>query len=276
MNAPRRVLACLAAFLPLAGCSATGLATALTPAGGVVATRGIPYGPGARRRLDLYQSEGLTPRAPLLVFFYGGGWRSGARDDYPFVARPLAQLGALVAVPDYRLWPDTTWPGFIEDGAAALRELAEREPTRPLVLMGHSAGAFIAASLALDPRWGVRPRVAGFIGLAGPYDFGSDEVSPPAIFGERPRVMAAPPEVDLHGAPRLLLLHGAADVTVGPYHSRILARRGREAGVPVRHVEYPGVSHVGIVAALAAPVRALGLAGADVLGDVAEFLAETT
>ena len=272
MTSSRRVLARLAALLPLGGCSATGLATALTPSGGVAVERDLAYGPLPRQRMDLYRPAGLAPGAPLLVFFYGGGWRMGARADYPFVARPLARLGALVAVPDYRLWPEIAWPGFVEDGAAAVQALAEREPGRPLVLMGHSAGAFIAASLALDPRWGVRPRVAGYIGLAGPYDFGSDEVTPPAIFGGRPRVMAAPPEVDLRGAPRLLLLHGAADVTVGPYHSRILAQRARAARVEVRHVEYAGVSHVGIVAALATPVRALGLAGADVLGDLAAFL----
>jgi acetyl esterase/lipase len=84
--------------------------------------------------------------------------------------------------------------------------------------------------------------------------------------------MAAPPGVELRGAPALLLLHGAADRTVGPYHARILAARATAASVPVRHVEYAGVGHVGLLAAVAAPVRGLGLAGGDVLGEVGRFV----
>jgi acetyl esterase/lipase len=49
----------------------------------------------------------------------------------------------------------------------------------------------------------------------------------------------------------MLLLHGAADTTVRPQHSSDLAARARAAGVPVRHVAYPGMGHLGIVAALA-------------------------
>ena len=268
----RRSLLRLLAALPVGACSPIGLANFLTPRSGVSVQEDIPYGLTPRERLDLYVPEELAARAPIVAFFYGGGWTAGARGEYGFVARPLARVGCLVAVPDYRLWPNAAWPGFVEDGARAVRRLAEREPDRPLVLMGHSAGAFIAASLALDPRWGVRPLVQGFIGLAGPYDFGAEEVTPPAIFAAAPHVMAAPSGVDLRGAPSLLLLHGAADRTVGPYHSRRLAARAREAGVAVRHVEYPDMAHVGILAALTSPVRALGLAGGDVLGEVASFL----
>lgn len=272
MNHERRNALALGTALFLPGCSPLSLANAITPTAGVTREADISFGPAPRDRLDLYRPATLAPAAPLLVFFYGGGWKTGARADYAFVARPLAQLGCLVAVPDYRLWPEVAWPGFIEDGARAVRALAAAHPGRPLLLMGHSAGAFNAASLALDPRWGVRPLVAGFIGLAGPYDFGWDEVSPREIFAASPRAMAAPEGVDLRGAPRLLLLHGAADTTVRPYHSPILAARAEAAGVPVRHQEFAGMGHIGIVAALAAPVRALGLAGGDVLGEVKAFV----
>lgn len=272
MTPHRRAALSFASLLPAAACSPFGLANALTPRQGIVLEEGVGYGPLPRHRLDLHAPAGLPAEAPLLVFFYGGGWTAGARADYAFAARPLARLGCLVAVPDYRLWPEVAWPGFVEDGALAVRSLARDHPGRRLVLMGHSAGAFIAASLALDPRWGVRHLGRGFVGLAGPYDFRAEEASPPAIFARAPRAMAAPPEVDLRGAPPLLLLHGSADRTVGPYHSRILAERATQAGVPVRHVVLPEVGHVGILAAVAAPVRGLGLAGGDVLGEVARFM----
>lgn len=269
----RRALLRGAAMLPVGGCSPTGLANAFTPSRGVTLEAGLPYGPLARHRFDLYRPPGLADGAPLLVFFHGGGWRTGGREEYPFIARPLARLGCLVAVPDYRLWPEARYPDFVEDTALAVRALSERERGRRLVLMGHSAGAFNAACVALDSRWGQRERVGGLVGLAGPYAFGAQEVDPPAIFAETPRICAAPEPLDARTTPPMLLLHGEADRVVGPYHSRILAERAREAGVPARHVTYPGMGHIGVLAAMAAPVRALGLAGGDVLGQVRGFLA---
>lgn len=268
----RRALFGCISLLPLASCSPQWVANALTPSKGIQRVSGVAYGPLPRQRLDLYLPDGLPPDAPLLVFLYGGGWTSGERDDYAFAALPLAGLGVAVAVPDYRLWPEVRWPGFLEDGALAIEWLRRAEPRRPLVAMGHSAGAFNAAALALDPRWGARGMVDGLIGLAGPYDFHPDEASSPEIFAGLGRVAAVPADATLRGLGPMLLLHGAADTTVGPYHSRILAARAEQAGVRVRHVAYPGMGHTGIIAALASPVRALSLAGGDVLGEVNAFL----
>lgn len=267
----RRALLPAGALLPLGACSPAGLANALTGHGGTAREEGIAYGPLQRHRLDLYTPPGLSSVAPLLVFIPGGGWRAEERADYRFVAYPLARLGCRVAVVDYRLWPEVRFPAFVEDTALAVRFLAAREPARRLVLMGHSAGAFNAACVALNPHWRGQDRVGGFIGLAGPYDFGPQEVTPPEIFAGTVRVLAAPAPLG-RGTPPMLLLHGEADTTVRPQHSADLAARARAAGVPVRHVSYPGMSHVGIVAALAAPVRRLGLESGDVLGEVRAFL----
>lgn len=267
----RRALLSGAALLPLGACSPTGLASALTRHAGVTREEGLAYGPLTRHRLDLYTPPDMAETAPLLVFVPGGGWRSAERDDYRFVAYPLARLGCRVAVIDYRLWPEARFPAFVEDTARAVLFLAAREPRRRLVLMGHSAGAFNAACVALNPHWGGQGRVGGLIGLAGPYDFGAVEVDPPEIFAGTPRILAGPVPFG-PATPPMLLLHGAADTTVRPQHSSDLAARARAAGVPVRHVVYPGTSHIGIVAALAAPFRALGLEGGDVLGEVRAFL----
>lgn len=276
MNLPRplrRALLSGAALFPLGACSPTGIAAALTRRGGTTREPAIAYGPLPRNRLDLYAPPDVAASAPLLVFIPGGGWRSGEREDYRFVAYPLAGLGCRVAVVDYRLWPEVRFPAFVEDTALAVRFLAALEPPRRLVLMGHSAGAFNAGCVALDPRWGAQDRVGGFIGLAGPYDFGAEEVNPPEIFAGTPRVLAAPAPLGPH-TPPLLLLHGEADTTVRPRHSSDLAARARAAGVPVRHVAYPGMGHIGVVAALASPIRALGLEGGDVLGEVRSFLGQ--
>ena len=268
MPLPRRALL---AALPLAGCAPTDLANALTPAGDVTREAGLSYGPLPRQRFDLYRAPGLAPDAPLLVFMHGGAWRAGSRGDYRFLGFPLAAMGCLVAIPDYRLWPEVAFPGFVEDTALAVRGLAAREPGRRLVLMGHSAGAFNAGCVALDPAWGVQGLVGGFIGLAGPYDFGRDEVTPPEIFPQA-RIQAAPAPLREGETPDLLLVHGEADTIVGPYHSRILAERAVAAGVPVRHVVIPGMGHLGPVVALSTPARWLGLADAAVGSEVSGFL----
>jgi acetyl esterase/lipase len=288
----RRAL--LAALLPAAlcsGCDGAGLANALAPGGGYRLVADLPYGALPRQRLDLYlpvaaPAEGAPP--PLVVFIHGGNWRQGGRKNYPFLAQALASRGMAVAVVDYRLYPEARWPAFLEDNALAVAWLrgeggrAAGAPQGACFVMGHSAGAYNAAALALDPRWlaatglpGGRDALAGCIALAGPFDWTPQEEALADTFATAPggRLDAAPSDAALVGAPPVLLLHGAADDTVGPFHSVRLAERLRAAGGAPELRLYPGVGHIGIVAAFAAPLRALGLERAPVLEDVAAFVA---
>jgi acetyl esterase/lipase len=293
----RRALAGLAApglAALLAGCSPARIAGVLTSAHGVETREGLAYGAHPRRRLDLTlpagagtaTPAGAGPGTPLVVFFHGGSWRSGSRADYPFLARVLAARGLAVAVPDYRLWPEARWPDFIEDGAAALAWLRGPEgraagaPAGPVFAMGHSAGGFIAAALALDPRWLAatdfpegRGGLAGAILLAAPISWQPRRGALLEIFSTAPggRIEAAPDRAALAGAPPMLILQGEADGVVWPFHATELAAALEAAGRPARLRLYDGVGHIGILSAMAAPVRALGLAGGDVLEEVVRF-----
>lgn len=277
------------AALPAAccGCSPTGLANALTP-GGYKRTADLAYGPLPRQRLDLYFPSGVRADTPLVVFFYGGNWRQGSRADYRFLAQALTSRGIAVAIPDYRLYPEARWPDFLEDGASALTWLrgedgrAAGAPSGGCFAMGHSAGAYTAAALAYDPRWldaagvpGGRNALAGCIALAGPFDWTPRDEPLATIFAPAPggRLDAAPSDAALAGAPPALLLHGDGDSTVSPHHSVRLAERLRAAGGAPELRLYPGVGHIGIMAAFAAPLRALGLERAPVLEDVGAFVA---
>lgn len=267
-------------------CAPTAIADALTPRAGTRRIDGLAYGPGERHRLDLYLPEASRPGMPLLVFFHGGGWRSGAPGEYGFVARVLAARGMAVAVPGYRLWPETGWPGFVEDGAAAVRWLAGAEAAAagvprdaPVFLMGHSAGGFIAGALALDPRWlgaARRDALAGCVTLAAPFDWIPRRAPLRDIFAAAPEgaIRAAPGDPALLAtAPMMLLLHGAADTTVRPDQSERMAARLEAAGARGAALRvFPDVGHIGILSALAAPVRALGLARAPVLPAVTGFV----
>src|SRR4029450_12032782 len=106
----------------------------------------------------------------------------GSRDLYRFVGASLAAQGIVTGVPDYSIFPPARFPMFVEDAARAGRFAHDNAPQwggdpARLVLMGHSAGAYIAAMLSFDPQWlwqvslNLQTDLAGFIGLAGPYDF---------------------------------------------------------------------------------------------------------
>lgn len=273
----------LASFLASA-CSPLRSFNALVPkdGGGARVAHGISYGAGARRLLDVYAPRGRTaPRGPrpVIVFFYGGSWNSGTREGYDFVGRALAARGFVTIVPDYRLVPEVRYPGFIEDGAAAVRWARTHarnhggDPDR-IVLAGHSAGSYIAAMLAVDGRWlgPDRQAVKGFVGLAGPYDFlPFDVAASREAFGVWPDPRETQP-VTWAGAgdPPALLLVGDEDTIVRPANSIALAAKLRAAGVAARVIHYRKVGHVGILVSVARPFRGK----APVLADIVTF-AET-
>ena len=253
---------------------------ATVPLRGLTLAHGLAYGPHARQALDLYRPADARARLPVLVWFHGGAWQSGQRTDCRFVAAPLARRGMLVAVPDYRLFPEVRFPDFLRDAAAAVahvRRIAAAHGGDPdrIVLAGHSAGAYIAAMLALDARWlGARQGIAGAVGLGGPYDFlpiRRPDIS--AIFAPARDPRETQPAHFANGdSPPLLLLHGTRDGTCWPRNSLALAARVRAAGGEARVVLYRGTGHIGIVLGFV-PWLARCRTLADVSGFVATSLA---
>lgn len=270
----------------VAGCSPLAAFNSFVPKDGGVAkvATAAPFGAHPRQKLDLYRPSAETAAAaslPVIVFLYGGSWNSGDRNGYAFAGRALASRGFLVAVPDYRLVPEVRFPAFLEDNAAAVRWVIANaarhggDPSR-IVIVGHSAGAYNAAMLALDPRWlgADRRAVRGFAGLAGPYDFlPLDGPVTRAAFGQE-RVPATTQSINFVSAddPPALLLHGAKDTTVLPRNSIDLQARLAQVRVNARLRVYPDTGHVGIVTALARPFRNK----TPVLDDVTRFAAEVS
>lgn len=222
----------------------------------------IHYEPGPRGRLDIY-SPPHAHNAPLVVFFFGGSWQDGTKSFYRFVGAALAACGVVAVIPDYRVYPQTKFPGFLKDAAAAVAWARTHaadygaDPSR-LFLMGHSAGAYIAAMLVLDPQWlapyGLTPRrdIAGWIGLAGPYDFLPlrDPILK-IIFGPRDeRARTQPINFVTNGAPPAFLAAGKDDKTVDPGNTTRLAQRLRSAGDSVEVKLYPYIGHRKLAGAL--------------------------
>ena len=239
--------------------------------------RDVAYGAAPRQKLDIYARRGGGASRPVLVFFYGGNWDSGDRQDYAFAGRAFAERGYVTVLPDYTHSHERPYPAFMADAGAALAWVAAHiaehggDPAR-IVVAGHSAGAYIAATLALDPRWGATGLVRAAIGLAGPYEFlPFDSPVTERTFGGAEDLAATQPVNHVSaGAPPFLLITGDADTTVRPRHSEALAARLRAAGGEAELILYPGITHTGPLKALARPFRG----HAPVLPDVLTFLKE--
>ena len=235
----------------------------------------VPFGARPRQRLDIYAPPGSGSGRPVLVFFYGGNWDSGDKHDYAFVGRAFASLGYVTILPDYHHVHERAYPAFMADAGASLAWVAANiadhggDPAR-IAVAGHSAGAYIAVTLALDRRWGASDLIRAGIGLAGPYDFlPLDTGVTRRTFGEAGDLEATQPVSFVRSdAPPLLLITGEADTTVLPRHSRTLAARLAAAGGEAELILYPGISHTGPVKALARPFRS----HAPVLEDARVFL----
>ena len=249
---------------------------------GIKLTHSIAYAAHSRHRLDICRPVGAAA-APVVVFFYGGAWRSGNKKLYRYVAKALARRGYVAVVPDYRIYPEVRYPEFLEDGAQVVRWVKDNvadfggDPDK-VFLKGHSAGAHIAAMLSLDARWlhkvGLNPGrdIAGLIGLAGPYDYMPlrDETLK-VIFGGADRPDTQPIFHVAPGAPPALLITGGRDRLVEPGNSLRLAARLVAAGNAATVKTYGRVGHYIIVAAIAPILREF----VPVLRDVDAFIATT-
>jgi acetyl esterase/lipase len=272
--------------LVLEGCSRLGFFAANAPAafGPYKRHTNIAYGPAPQNRLDIYAPDkpAQGPR-PVVVFWHGGRWRYGDKADYRFVGAALAESGYVVAIANYRHYPQVKMPGFMDDAARAAQWAAAHageyggDPRR-LFLMGHSAGAHLAALVTLDRRYFAAtgqpiPRIAGVIGLSGPYDFlplmeedVQDMFGPPELYP-----VSQPINFVRADAPPMLLVQGLADETVWPKNSRNLATALTALNVPVTLKLYPKRSHSDTVAALTTLLRGR----APTLADIKSFVAAT-
>ncbi len=286
---PRRRLAwlaLLAGLLGLAACSPVRIVNGLTPDDSFSLDPGRAYGPEPRQRLDIYTPRASTSppagQRPLVVFFYGGTWSSGERADYKFVGEALASRGAVVVIPDYRLSPQVRYPVFVQDSALAVKWAIDHaaalgaDPARVYV-MGHSSGGYNAAMVALDGRWlgalGASPRrLAGWIGLAGPYDFLPIENPQAKVAFNWPDTPTdSQPLVHARaGSPPALLLAASKDKLVDPdRNTGQMVQRLQAAGVPVRTERFDDLSHITLIGAVARPLRWLG---GPVLPPVLDFI----
>lgn len=230
-----------------------------TPGAGLVRT--FDYAEGLK--LDFYGAEKGASGAACVLMIHGGGWDGGDRAQVPALNHWLAAHGVAVAAISYRLAPAHRWPAQREDVLAAVAWLKAHAgelgiDARRLVLCGRSAGGQIAATVAYTAG---DPAIRGVVALYAPLDLRNGyawgrEDDPlrsrllvRQFLGGSPdsasEVCASASSVEVAGpgAVPTLLVHGRLDTLVWYRHSRHLAAKLAELGVPHALVELSWATH---------------------------------
>lgn len=139
----------------------------------------IAYGPGERERLDFFPA--MTPDAPIAVYFHGGYWQWNDKSGFSFIAETLVGAGFSTAVVNYPLAPAAQVADIVDAARRALLCIRRAAGSRlrgsadRIHLIGHSAGAHLAASL-LTTDWPTlgddlpADLIKGTLGISGVYD----------------------------------------------------------------------------------------------------------
>jgi acetyl esterase/lipase len=252
------------AALFTAGCTYIGVSVANFPTyfSGLERKADIEYGREESQKLDIYQSAVGSDKKPVVIFIHGGRWSFGDKGQYRFVAARLAEAGYITVIPDYKKYPQVKFPEIMDDPAQATAWVIQNveeyngNPAR-IYLMGHSAGAHMAALIISDERYLKKygasgSDIAAFAGLAGPYDFTPEDTDLKDLFGppdKYPQMQA--PTFITGREPPMLLLQGEDDDSVKMFNLTRLADAIKKHGGRVITKTYPDLGHIGIIASFA-------------------------
>jgi acetyl esterase/lipase len=254
-----------------------------TESGAATATSTADDSAAARPATVARAGGGASRGRPVVIFWYGGSWQDGSKSEYRFVGAALAERGFVTVLPDYRLYPKVKFPEFLDDAAKAVAWVQQHAQEfggdpQQIVLMGHSAGAHIAAFMALRPdyltRAGAKPEwIVGLVGLAGPYAMAPNTRALRTIFG-RPYKAAdyQPVRFVTRQAPPTFLAHGLDDHLVSFHQTEALRDALRRNDVRVQTELYPDRGHADMVGAFSIPARHR----APVLDDTVKFIESVT
>jgi len=191
----------------------------------VVRVRGLAYGGGPDRTLDVYHRRDRPAGAPVLLHFHGGRFHSGnkAREARPLIRYLTSRRGFVCVSADYRLQPHVALAGQVADVGEAIAWVRAHTAVfgadpGTLFLAGSSAGANLAIRAVCQGETGV----AGLICRYGYYG------------GLEPR----------GDMPPMLVVHGEKDMLIPPVAARAFAQRVRAMpGSQVSYAELPGAHH---------------------------------
>jgi arylformamidase len=215
----------------------------------------LRYGSTATQRLDLFTppASGNTP--PLLVFIHGGYWQELSKNESSFAAAHCVQQGLACAVIDYTLAPHASVEQMVAECSAALMWLRVHAAelgfdADRIVLAGSSAGAHLAAMVALQAPLAVRAVVL----VSGIYELEpllgtsiNDAVGLTLESAQR----LSPALQALHAFPRSIVCWGEVETDEFKRQGRDFAAQLLQAGRGCSSFELPGRNHFDVILDLA-------------------------
>jgi acetyl esterase/lipase len=278
-NGCRYFLLAVIMLFSLSACSRASLLDVIIPHSGYTKYSNIAYGADLRQHVDIYIPTKMSKPPVTLLFFYGGSWQYGKKEDYRFVGQAFASQGFITVIADYRLYPSVYYPAFMDDTAKALVWVHEHirsyggDPNN-IFVSGHSAGGFNAMMLTVNHQFlqragGKLSWIRGAIGLAGPYDFlPFTEPEVKALFSKVKDQDTQPINFVGPGLPPILLLTGDADTEVFPKNAIHMYHKLQKFNDPVELIIYPKIGHIDIVLSLAYGFRSK----AATVEDISQFM----
>ncbi|XP_010380219.1 kynurenine formamidase isoform X2 [Rhinopithecus roxellana] len=133
----------------------------------------VPYGDGEGEKLDIYFPDEAAEALPFFLFFHGGYWQSGSKDESAFMVDPLTAQGVAVVIVAYDIAPKGTLDQMVDQVTRSVAFVQKRYPSNEgIYLCGHSAGAHLAAMMLLAnwTKHGVTPNLKGFFLMSGVFD----------------------------------------------------------------------------------------------------------
>ncbi len=234
----------------------------------------IAYGPSPEELLDVIVPERPVHGAPVQILIHGGYWKALGKDDFSFLAAPLAAAGVISVVVNYALCPHVSMSELVEQCRRAVRWTRDTiaqfggDPGR-LHVTGHSAGGHLAAMMAATPwerrHGGDAPVIRSVTSLSGLYDLAPVRacfVQEDLRLTEQEVVDNSPMEMPLPPGTEMLLAVGADETEAFRWHTGAYAQRCATRGLPLVQMEVPGRHHYSVVNVLCddgAPLQAAWL-----------------
>ena len=189
-------------------------------------TRDVAYAdpPAERQVLDIYAPAGAK-NLPVVFWIHGGGWQTGDKTSVQHKPQAFVDRGFVFVSTNYRLLPKVEMETIFRDVAKSLgwvyKHVAEYggDPNR-IFVMGHSAGAQLAALMCIDDRY-LKAAGVPFSALLGCVPVDGDTYDVPAI------IETAETRRRVHGQPQAKFGH-----------------REKFGGSPEKHRDYSAVTHV--------------------------------
>ena len=134
----------------------------------VKTSKNVSYGESEKQKIDIYYPQHSTAneRVTVVTIIHGGYWQEGDKELCAFMSKYLLEAGYTTVFIGYDLTPSITLQGIIDEIDTGVNYISKSFPKSNIVLMGHSAEAYLTVSAACNKNLNIK----GIIPISGVFD----------------------------------------------------------------------------------------------------------